>query len=340
MSGVEQRLVALAGRRRVAGAMVGVLDRGQTEGAATGFADSPAQRALTTRTVTHIASLTKPVVAAAFVLSAQSSLDTPVIELLPQLRQGWRASPRITARHLLSHTSGLRRDLSTYVDGPEALAAAVKEIVGRKQEVRLGRAWRYCNGGFWLAGLALARLRDQSFEDAVRDVVLKPAAMSASTFELPDDGAASHADGRATPARYIPARRPGSGLCSTVGDMLRFAEFVLERPSLVDTVAVPVAATTSGSWYGLGWEIKEDLLWHTGSWGGYQSCLLLAPGHKFAAVAMVNDKAGAALVKDLVSTELFAATGRRAPWKGVARFKIGALAWRRLVSARATRFLP
>lgn len=340
MSGVEERLVRLAQRRNVAGAMVGVLEKGETEGAATGFADVTDSRPLTTRTVTHVASVTKPVVAAAFLLTAESSLDTPVIELVPELRGGWRASTRLTPRQLLSHTSGLRRDLTAFDDGAEALAHAVRGIVAKRQELRPGRAWRYCNGGFWLAGLALSRLKGQAFEAAVQEAVLAPAVMTSSGFELPEAAASGHIDGLPVREGYISARRPGGGLCSTVGDLLRFAGFVLEQPALLDTMATPITPTTWGSWYGLGWELKDDLLWHKGSWGGYQSCLLLAPGHHFATVALVNDQAGGPLAIELVSAELQAATGRRSPWKGMSRMKIAARGWSRLVWAKTTRFLP
>jgi CubicO group peptidase (beta-lactamase class C family) len=340
MAGVEHRLALLARRHRVAGAMVGVLDRGQTEGAATGFADAGTGRPLNTRSVAHVASVTKPVVATSFVLAAGSSLDTPVIELVPELRAGWRASTRLTPRQLLSHTSGLHRDLTAFTDGEDGLEQAVRGIVGRRQELRPGRAWRYCNGGFWLAGLALARLTGQRFEDAVQATVLRPAAMANSGFERPELAALGHIDGRADSQTYVPARRPGGGLCSTVGDLLRFAEFLLERPALLATMTAPIARTTLGSCYGLGWELQRDLIWHKGSWGGYRSCLLLAPAHRFAAVALVNEESGARLVRNLVSAELSAATGLPSPWKGMSRFRIAAGAGSRVAWAKATRFMP
>lgn len=339
MSGVEQRLLSLSQKRPVAGAAVGVLERGQTEGAATGFADKAADRPLTARTVMHVASVTKPVVAAAFLLSAPSSLDTPVIELVPELRPVWRASSRLTPRHLLSHTGGLHRDLSSFADGPDALAEAVRAIVSRRQELRPGRAWRYCNGGFWLAGLALARLKNTTFEEAVHAAVLRPAAMTGSGFDRPEGAALGHVDGKPLHDNYISARRPGGGLCSTIGDLLRFAEFMLDRPSLLDAMAAPVTPTTRGTWYGIGWEVTGDLLWHMGSWGGYQSCLLMAPAHRFAAVALANDGSGAPLVRELIGAELHAATGRRSPWKGMSRWRIASRGWSRLMWAKTTRFI-
>jgi CubicO group peptidase (beta-lactamase class C family) len=154
MSGVEQRLAATVARHAVTGATSGVWDGGQTEGAAVGLADAGSGRLLGPPTVMHIASITKPVVTTAFLLSAPSYVDTPVIELVPDLRTGWRASRRLTPRQLLSHTSGLHRDLATFADTDDPLLEAVRRIVAHKQELRPGRAWRYCNGGFWLAGLA------------------------------------------------------------------------------------------------------------------------------------------------------------------------------------------
>jgi CubicO group peptidase (beta-lactamase class C family) len=342
MSGVHQRLVAGVRRRSVAGAIVAISDQGQTEGAAIGVADSHSGRALTTPTVTHVASVTKPVVAASFILTAPSSLDTPVLGLLPELRAQWRASATLTPRQLLSHTAGLHRDLTPEVcaslgDGDEALAEAVRRIVSHRQELRPGRAWRYCNGGFWLAGLALARLTGVTFEQAVQKAVLGPAAMAHSGFESPAGAARGHSSGVPRDETYLRGRRPGGGLCSNAGDLLRFAEFVMDRPDLLAHMTTPITTTTWGSLYGLGWQLRGELVWHGGSWGGYRSCLLLAPARRFAAVALVNDEGGDSLVRELVSAELSAATGLRSPWKGMSRLGVAAGALSRAFLAKATR---
>jgi CubicO group peptidase (beta-lactamase class C family) len=339
MSGVEQRLAAAAARHGVIGATAGVWDRGETEGAAVGLADAGSGRLLGPPTVMHVASVTKPVVAAAFLRTAASYVDTAVIELVPELRSQWRASSRLTARHLLSHTSGLHRDLPTFPDAADPLLEAVRRIVAHKQELRPGRAWRYCNGGFWLAGLTLARVSGTTFEDAVATAVLSPAAMAHSGFERPGEAALGHASGQPVQDSYSPARRPGGGLCSNVGDLLRFAQFLIERPEVLERMATPITETTSGSRYGLGLELKDGLAWHGGSWGGYHSCLLLAPAERFAAVALVNDVAGEKCVREIVAGELLAARGLRSPWRGLGRVGTAGRAMGRVAAARATRFL-
>jgi D-alanyl-D-alanine carboxypeptidase len=339
MSGVEKRLAAIVARHGVTGATAGVWDRSDMEGAAVGLADAGTGRRLTPPTVMQVASLTKPVVAASFLLNAPSHLDTPVIELVPELRPDWRASTKLTPRDLLSHTSGLHRDLGGFVDGDAALLEAVRQIVRHKQEMRRGKGWRYCNGGFWLAGLALARLGGGAFEEAVHKAVLGPATMAHSGFERPTDVALGHESGRALGDAYTRARRPGGGLLSNVGDLLRFAEFVMDRPSLLEQMTTPVARTTWGSWYGLGWELKGGLVWHRGSWGGYQTCLLLAPANRFAAVALVNDANGAHAAREIVAGEIQAATGIRSPFPGMSQAPTVVRALGQVGLAKATRFL-
>jgi CubicO group peptidase (beta-lactamase class C family) len=160
-----------------------------------------------------------------------------------------------------------------------------------------------------------------------------------SGFELPEEGALGHASGRPIKQTYIRARRPGGGLCSNVGDLLRFAEFLIERPALLEQMTTPVTPTTWGSHYGLGLGVKDAVAWHGGNWGGYHTCLLLAPGRRFAAVALVNDEAGAKCARDIVAGELLAATGLRSPWRGAGRLGIASRARGRVAMARATRFL-
>src|SRR5262245_55944852 len=111
----ERLAVAWSRRPGAAGGIVaGVSLNGVRETAASGVADVDSGRPLSPADRLPVASLTKPVVATAAARLWQRrgiALETPLVRLLPDLAPQWRASRRISLRHLLSHTSGLRDEI-------------------------------------------------------------------------------------------------------------------------------------------------------------------------------------------------------------------------------------
>jgi CubicO group peptidase (beta-lactamase class C family) len=329
---LAERLAAAVDRARIIGAVAGVSVDGAREVAAVGLADAGSRLRLVPSARLPVASLTKPVVATAVVRAWQArgvALDTPLVELLPALAPDWRAERTLSIRHLLSHTSGLRPDLTpdeaeSYGYMPGALAQAVRATVHRGQIRRPGAAWQYGNAGYGLAGYALATMVGGSFEEALAAELLTPAGMKRSGFG--DADATGHSHGQPVRPTYWPARRPGGGLVSTVEDLLAFAEFaVADEPSLSATGRA-VAPSLFGSAYGLGWNLNHGgrVRWHSGDWGGCHSILLVVPDRRLAVAVVVNDDAGLALRSELAWSESAATTGLRRP-------RIGA--WLRIAHA-------
>jgi CubicO group peptidase (beta-lactamase class C family) len=317
---------------------------GKRELTATGVANVDTGEQLTPETVLHVASLTKPVVAATMLTIAGESIDNPVVEVVPELRDCWRVSPKLTPRDLLSHRGGIKADLDqrereAVGDGPDALAKAVRLVVSRPQVLRPRVAWRYCNGGYSLAGFMLARLQSESFENLMTRAVFEPWGMGRTGFE-PSPGVRGHERGTTVEERYLRARRPGGGLCSNVPDLLTYAEHLLDAPEVLAEMARPHIASSEGSLYGLGLHMADaeaKVLWHRGAWGGYRSCLLLVPQHRFAAVALANDADGDAVIDEYLRLRLAEATGLGLPWGRPSWYPTNA--WQ-IALARVTRRLP
>jgi CubicO group peptidase (beta-lactamase class C family) len=338
---------------RVVGAVAGVSDRGDRTVAAAGLADVDTRRELTPDTVLRAASLTKTMVAAAVVLATRDdvgALDRPILEWLPAARRSWRASPRLTLRHVLSHTSGLPRHdpavLRKVGEGDDALAAAVAVVGAHGQAFRPGSAWEYCNPGYWLAGAVLAAVRGRPFEDALREVLLDPAGMGRTGFVLPADGARGHRAGSVVVAAYERPRRPSGGVCTTAADVLSFAEFLLADPDLLARLGTPVAWSLFGARYGLGLNISGaracrapinsgGMLFHDGDLDGYKARLVLAPAQRYAAVVLANDAAAGPVIDEVLGAELGRATGAGPPWRRPSRVPVMAYAMARLGLARA-----
>ncbi|MCT9114324.1 beta-lactamase family protein [Streptomyces mirabilis] len=114
----------------------------------------------------RIASLTKAFTCTALVKTMRDnsiSLDTSVIELLPDLAPDWRADVRLTVEQKLGQVSELRQSVDSTAlaplgDGPHALQEAARLVVGTGNEHEPGTRWSYYNGNYILAGAVLAAL--------------------------------------------------------------------------------------------------------------------------------------------------------------------------------------
>ena len=160
----EARLAALVKKHGVPGAQLGILRCG-ADGAedevfttATGvLTPAPAQPA-TPDSVFQIGSISKvwtATVVMQLVDEGLLALDTPVVEVLPELAAApTRRSPSsVTVRHLLTHTSGIDGDVFTDTGrGDDCLEKYVDLLADAAQNHPLGATWSYCNSGFSVLG--------------------------------------------------------------------------------------------------------------------------------------------------------------------------------------------
>jgi D-alanyl-D-alanine carboxypeptidase len=264
-------LEAAAAEWDVPAIAVGVSLRGREETAALGCAPDA---------VFRVASITKP-------FTALLALD--LLDLESGTDGVW--APDVRVRHLLSHMSGYDcelGDLARFGDGDDAPAAAVAELPSVRRWVGIDQCWSYSNAGYWLAASLCGRAADRSYEDALQERVLGPAGLEATSFgdaELPGTGP------DAVNGPYPRARRPSGGLASNVPDLLRFGRLLLATPRLRVVHGKAVAGV-----YGLGLQGQRvggvDVWGHGGSWGGYETSLLLIPEHDAVFVALTNGSHG------------------------------------------------
>jgi CubicO group peptidase (beta-lactamase class C family) len=238
----------------------------------------------------RVASITKPMTA---------SLALRLLDL-DRATGVWPDDVRV--RHLLSHTSGFDSelgDLARFGAGEDALGRAVSELPGARRLVGVERAWSYANTGYWLAGWLAAQAAEGAYEEALRSHVLEPAGLAETDFGSPD--VPGSGPGYSGEADYPRARRPSGGLVSTVADLLAFARWQLATP-WTNALRVPLA-TTPGGVYGLGFfgeRVGGVEVWgHTGSYGGFQSSLLLVPERGAAIVGLTSSGRGAQALREL-----------------------------------------
>lgn len=232
--------------------------------------------------------------------------------------------PGVSVRQLLSHTSGYDcelGDLRRFGDADDALETLVAELPGVHRWVEPGCVWSYANAGYWLAGALAARAAGSSYEAALAALVCGPAGLASTDFGEPDlDGHDVDAAGRRSvngEGPYPRARRPSGGLVSTVDDLLRFGEWQLAAPGLA-ALREPVATRPGGA-YGLGFMLETvggaTVAGHGGSYGGFQSSLLLLPERGAVVAGLTNSGLGGQALR-IVEDELLerlVGTGRTPP---------------------------
>ena len=310
MPGLQDPSEVIA-RTDIAGLALGESVDGRRQLAAAGSAGGG--RMLTAAMPMQVASVTKPIVAAAAALVCRSASGAdvqPVAAYFPEFHDCWNVARSLTLRDLLSHTSGLVEEslsapvLAAMGDGDDALDAAARQVVTKDQVHPVGTAWNYYNGNYYVAGAVLARLGGGTFESVVEREVLRPAGMTSTGFAVPADATYGHSQGAEVPHQEVArARRPASGLWSTVEDLLRFGEFLLADAELVASVRTPLTPADSAYQYGLGWVVDGQVMLHHGSapGSGFRSGLVLVPEERRVIAVLVNDEQGAPVIDDLLA---------------------------------------
>ncbi|GAB2458598.1 serine hydrolase [Nocardioides hungaricus] len=310
----QRRLEVLARRHRVPGAQLGILDGAGPDGdvveAAYGVLNSRTGQPATTDSVFQIGSISKvwtATVVMQLVDEGKVALDTPVVEVVPELRlSDPDVTKRLTIRHLLTHTSGIDGDVFTDTGrGDDCLERYTELLADVAQNHPLGATWSYCNSGWSLLGRVIERLTDQTWDQAMKERLFTPLGLD-HTCTLAEEAilfaaAVGHVDGESgqepTPVWDLPRSVGPAGLIkSTVRDVLGFARMHLSGGRAPDGTQVLSPASTEamtrheadlpdklvlGDSWGLGW-IRfgwngARLIGHDGNTLGQAGFLRLLP---------------------------------------------------------------
>ena len=208
-----------------------------------GLADLQTRVPASSRTLYRIASITKLFTATAIMQlrdAGKLRLDDPITERIPWLavETTTQGGPPITIKHLVTHTSGLPRDLPG-VNFSEATFPG-RDALLRMQLVRPVRppetAWVYSNLAMALAGEVVSQVSGESWGQFIERHILQPLGMSATRTE-PTRDLAELATGysRRVPGRprdiepfvTVGATAPAGVLASNVEDLAKFVSLQL-----------------------------------------------------------------------------------------------------------------
>jgi len=249
---------------RLAGAVVLVTNRDKVLLVeAMGLADRDTKRPMATDTLFWIASMSKPMTAAAMMIlvdEGKVSLDDPVAKHLPEFRGLWLTAqktpdqivlkrPRraITVRDILSHTSGL--PFASAVEQPTLdgapLCLAVRSYTMLPLLFEPGMGYQYSNAGINTAGRIIEVISGMPYEQFMVDRLFKPLGMNDTSFrpvrgDLPRIATSYRANKDGTGLEEVQIAQlhyplddagrypiPGGGLFSTADDCGRFCQMVL-----------------------------------------------------------------------------------------------------------------
>jgi CubicO group peptidase (beta-lactamase class C family) len=287
-----------------------------------GLADVDEKKAAAPESLFRIASVSKPVTAVAVLALVQKSrldLEAKAFALLG-LKPGEKGDPRlaeITVRHLLHHTGGWDRDKSgdpmfqsveiAEAEGkapPADAAAIIRAMLGRPLDFDPGTRHAYSNFGYCVLGRILEKVTGESYEAAVKKLVLEPMGITRMRlgrsllkdrakdevrYTQPNSKAARSvfSDERDVPWPYggfcIEAMDAHGGWIASAVDLARFASSlgkVLDATSIATMFERPAGLKPTVAYYGCGWMVrpvgdKGGLnTWHSGSLPGTNTLLV------------------------------------------------------------------
>ena len=328
----ESRLASLADRmahHRVPAVSLAVIAGHRIEWAtAWGMADVAAGRAAGAATLFQAASISKPVAATAALTLVQEGrldLDADVNGYLTSWRLPDTAvaqGEKVTVRRLLTHTAGLTvHGFPGYArTGQVPTAVDVLDGKGNTDPVRVamkpGAMWRYSGGGYTVLQVLLADVTDTPFDVLLRQRVLGPVGMTASTYESPlpqgrwEEAATGYrADGAPVEASWhVYPEQAAAGLWTTPSDLARWGLAILaaydgaEGGVLMPETARQMLTPGLNGW-GLGPSLDAQRLrfGHGGANEGFRCVLVVFFDGRGAAI-MTNSDRGAALASEILGT--------------------------------------
>ncbi len=290
-----------------------------------GFRDLQAKLSATPQTDYRIASITKLFTASAVLQlrdAGKLQLDDPVVKYLPwfKLREGTEASPVITIRHLLTHTSGLPResDFPYWSDANFPTREQMIDMLHNQEAAYSAETrWKYSNLAVALAGEVVSAVSGEPYEGYVEKHILAPLGMNSTSF--PDapgrDSQLAAAYGRRMPdgsRRDRPFMNtkgitPAAGLSSNVEDLSRFVMLqfrdgragdkqILKGSTLKEMHRLQWIEPDWQSGQGLGFAIDRigtrTIVGHGGALAGYRTNISFSAEEKLGVIVLTNSDDG------------------------------------------------
>ena len=276
-----------------------------------GLASVEHELPITPASVFYLGSVSKQFTAFAAALAMQDgrlSADDPIRKHLPELPE---YTSKITVRHLIHHTSGLR-DYNTLLSiagrrGDEAFDnATVLRITARQKKLNFepGSEYLYSNTGYTLLATIVERVTKTPFAQFAASRIFEPLDMKVTHFHTDETRLVRHrAFAFSRQGADIVLDTPNNeragagGVFSSVRDLLHWDEnFYSARVGgreLIEMIQTP-GKLNDGSPLTYAWGLQVGkyrgarLVEHSGSLGGYRAHLMRFPEAHYSLAALCN----------------------------------------------------
>ncbi|MBR9916009.1 MAG: beta-lactamase family protein [Algicola sp.] len=160
-----------------------------------GFADIDKGQNVTFNTRFHLASVSKPfsaIAVAKLVQENKLNLDDLLIDHIPEFEMTGKGYASITIRHILTHTSGIPRNIKTddWIDpsyGIHALDENIEIVKKLRLDFEPGTKFNYSNSAFDILGIVISRASGMPFHTYLEEAIFKPAGMLHTSMKKPID---------------------------------------------------------------------------------------------------------------------------------------------------------
>jgi len=249
---LESDLDSIMGDISTPGAAVAIVSRDSIIWIGTfGFANMETGEPVTEKTHFCIGSCTKSFTGLGFLKLLDEDridLNTPVREIAPEIEidNPWADTHPVRVVHLLEHTAGFDDSHPNwfYFEGPVlSLRRALEEKVHlRRVRWQPGTRHSYSSTGFVLAGYILEKVSGQRYEDYLKQILLEPMGMRASTIGSSEECRRLLAVGYDRDTKPIPVwydyDEPAGAMNSSIKEMALFVQFLLNRGAVGDTQVI------------------------------------------------------------------------------------------------------
>jgi len=321
ISDLETLVPELMKKARIPGLQIALIRDGEiTWNKGFGVKNANTNEPVTPETIFEAASLTKPFFAYVVMKLVEEKvleLDTPLITYLPReeiekeighsldepgFHKEWLE--KITARHVLSHSSGLPHGES-----------------GRPFPIFFapGTKYKYSAAGFYFLQLVVERLKGEKLETIMKKYALDPLGMKNSSMIWKEEYEKTSANGHnyfGKPEDFRKRTRAHSAatLYTTAAEYARFVCAVLNGAGIKQetlknmlTPQIDVDKEKGLTW-SLGFGIQEDgngpAFWQWGDYGIFRNYIIAYPQQKIAVVYLTNSYHGLGICPDLVSRSI------------------------------------
>jgi CubicO group peptidase (beta-lactamase class C family) len=304
----------------IPGVSIAIIEKGEiVKAKGYGFTEKDGTNPVTADTLFQAGSVSKPVAALGalrLVEDGRLALDGDVNRWLKQWQvpeNEFTKDEKVTLRRILSHSAGLTvhgfpgypisSNLPTTIQILDGMEPANTTAI--RCDTKPGSAWRYSGGGYTVMQQMMTEVTGKPFAGVMKDTVLAPLKMTASTYEqpLPKDRISFAASGYGSDGKAILGKwhvypeMAAAGLWSTPSDLARFAIGIQQaadgksNPIISQSLAREML-TVQKDGFGLGWFLEgtgeSRFFSHRGRNEGFDTYMVARIGSGQGMVVMIN----------------------------------------------------